>query len=203
MKMKLYLCGPVSMGGTCTPEQEQENVAKFHDAEQRLAAAGYHVESPVWVVSFVESIVWRCAAFGLPGLPDGVCPPSGAARWQWYMRRTLIQMLTCHGVATLEHTEQSRGCIWELSSAGDLGMPIRTVDEWLALAAAVPDPQDVFIAKPMPTKPAQLAQWAKNGIPCLHKNVENVREWRGLDMDSGLFIGDCVDCGSTIKVEKP
>ena len=130
MNMRLYICAPVSLGGTCTPEQEEANIQRIHDAERELVEAGYQVENPAKVLDFCFLHT------GLPG--DEECPRDGAARWQWYMRRTIIQMLTCHGVATLPRVEQSSGCITELSIANRLGLPAKSHLEWLQIASTIP-----------------------------------------------------------------
>lgn len=124
--MKLYLCGPVSLGGTCTPEQEKNNLEVFHRAERMLKGAGYDVESPAKVLDFYMK---KLLYVKLPG--GHVCEVEGAAKWQWYMRRTIIQMLTCEAVATIGPVLLSRGCVKEISIAMDFGMPIKSADDWM------------------------------------------------------------------------
>lgn len=133
-KMKLYLCGPVSLGGTLTIEEEQANFQRFYDAEADLIAAGYQVENPLKHLEFCKE------RLPVQLLDDGECPPEGVARWQWIMRRTVIQMLTCQGIAVLPKAEQSRGAVRELSIGIDFGLPIKNYLQWLYAASLVPLP---------------------------------------------------------------
>ena len=125
--MRLYLCGPVSLGGTCTPEQERAFIKHFHDVEEMLTSAGYIVESPVKAIHRMQFL-----CVGLPD--DGNIPVEPAARWQWYMRRTVIQMLTCDGVATLDRASESRGAIKEMDIAMTFGLQVKPFGAWLRIA---------------------------------------------------------------------
>lgn len=53
--------------------------------------------------------------------------------WTWaqYLRHDLPLMLKCEGVALLPGWQDSKGASLEYLVASDLGMPIRTVDEWI------------------------------------------------------------------------
>ena len=48
-----------------------------------------------------------------------------------FIREDLRMMLDCHGVATLENWWESTGARNEVSVAGILKMPVRTVADWL------------------------------------------------------------------------
>lgn len=86
------------------------NFPAFAEATAQLRAAGYSVESPAEA-----------------GQVDGFT-------WNQYMRRGLLQMLRCDGVAVLPGWEGSRGAGIECRLARDLAMPVRSVQDWRALA---------------------------------------------------------------------
>jgi uncharacterized protein DUF4406 len=99
--VKLYISGPM----TGIPDF---NFPAFEKAVEQLQAAGYEVMSPHWHGSEL-----------------------GDAGWAEYVRRDLIDMLGCEGVATLPGVENSRGATLECHVARELGMEIRPVEEWL------------------------------------------------------------------------
>lgn len=84
------------------------NYPAFQAAVEELDAVGFAVESP-----------------HAPGQVDG---------WEWsdYMRRGLQQLLTCDGVAVLPGWDASRGAMIEVNLACALGMPVRSVAQWVA-----------------------------------------------------------------------
>lgn len=84
---------------------ESCNYPTFNAAEESLKDAGYTVVNP--------------ASFG------------GGAHYVDLIREDLRRMLDCHGVATLEGWWESTGARNEVSVAGILKMPVRTVQEWL------------------------------------------------------------------------
>lgn len=55
------------------------------------------------------------------------------APWLWWMRQALHQLANAEGVATLPDWERSRGASLEVYVATALGLPVLTVEEWLAL----------------------------------------------------------------------
>ncbi len=61
---------------------------------------------------------------------DRVSPP----HYTEYLRAGLAQLLRCDGVATLEGWWNSGGARWEVQTAGILGLEVRPVSEWLAMA---------------------------------------------------------------------
>lgn len=48
-----------------------------------------------------------------------------------YIRMGLLQMLGCDGIALLPHWGASRGVLLELTVAQAIGIPVKTVEEWL------------------------------------------------------------------------
>ena len=106
--MKLYTAGPMSG----IPDF---NYPAFRTAEQQLTMAGYNVLCPVDSEQHNDT-----------GKPQ---------TWDWYMRHALRMVLDAEGLAMLPGWENSRGAILEVHVARSLDLPVRTVDEWAALAA--------------------------------------------------------------------
>ena len=102
----LYVAGPMS-------GYEDNNYPAFHEASERLRAAGYEVVSP--------------AEFG--------AEEGSSVHYVDLIREDLRAMLDCHAVAVLENWWQSTGARNEVQVAGVLLMPVRTVSEWLERAA--------------------------------------------------------------------
>lgn len=101
MRTTLYVSGP--MTGI-----KDHNFPAFRAAAAELKLAGYRVEDPS-----VKGVV--------PGWT-----------WEQYLKHDLIQMLRdCTGVAVLPGWRESRGAMLETYVANALGMPIRTVDQWV------------------------------------------------------------------------
>lgn len=98
---RIYIAGPMSG----LPEFDYP---AFDSAERLLKVAGYHVESPHHI-----------------GNGDTTRP------WEWYVRRTLAQLLSCEVVALLPGWEMSRGACLEHFVARALGMETRPVHHWL------------------------------------------------------------------------
>lgn len=71
----------------------------------------------------------RRAGFTVLSPTENGLPPS--APWERHMRRDLRLLLDCQGVAVLEGWGASKGALLEVSVAQALGMPVRTVDEWM------------------------------------------------------------------------
>lgn len=51
--------------------------------------------------------------------------------WQMFMRDSITQMLTAAGLATLPGWQYSRGGKIEVELARNLGIPVRTAEQWL------------------------------------------------------------------------
>jgi len=90
-----------------------------------------------------------------------------------YLRAGLAQLLRCDGVAVLEDWWLSGGARWEVTTAGILGLPVRSVDEWLRLADA----------EPVPVKPS-LEDVAE---------VFSVHRWKSM----GVVSVEC-ECGAIL-----
>ena len=84
------------------------NFPAFNEAEKKLLAAGFEVVNPARLGEH--------------------------ASWDWadYIKRDLVEMFTCDGIATLDRWVDSRGAWLEVSTARSLGMSVRPVDEWIA-----------------------------------------------------------------------
>jgi hypothetical protein len=87
------------------------NYPTFIATAQRMRRAGFYIVNP--------------AENGLP--PD--------APWAAHMRRDLHAMLDCQGVALLPGWENSKGAKLEVGVAQAIGMPVRSVAEWLGVQA--------------------------------------------------------------------
>ena len=83
------------------------NRPAFYAAERQLIAAGHHPLNPA----------------ALPVVDD----------WAWtdYMRHALAKMLDAEAVALLGAWFDSRGAKLEVHVAGQLGMDVRPLEEWL------------------------------------------------------------------------
>ena len=101
---KIYIAGPMTGYAQC-------NYPAFFDAAEKLERAGYEVVNPALISA------------GLEG-----------THYVDHIREDLRAMLDCHAVATLEGWWESPGARNEVNVAGLLKMPVRTVEEWGALA---------------------------------------------------------------------
>jgi hypothetical protein len=106
---RLYLSGPISLGGQLGDNAIEQNVAAFHDAAKRLRDAGYHVTNPVELTEHI----------------------SLDAPWEEFMRADIPAMLECQGIALLPCWQQSRGARLEQYLGLELGLEVRTVEHWL------------------------------------------------------------------------
>ncbi len=105
----LYVIGPV----TGIPN---DNRPAFEQARHDLKAAGYYVQIPHDYI-----------ASGLP--------------WNWAMMVSIRQLvshtqgdLDLDGVAALPGWEQSKGARLEAQVAEAIGLPVKTVSEWVEVA---------------------------------------------------------------------
>jgi hypothetical protein len=105
----IYISGPISADDA---DQVAINRAAFHDAQQRLQAAGYAVCSPL---ANAQPLV---------------------APWLQHMRADIKLMMDCDAVAILPGWHQSRGAGVEVALAKGLGLPVAPLDVWLHNAAA-------------------------------------------------------------------
>jgi nucleoside 2-deoxyribosyltransferase len=86
------------------------NFPAFFEAEARLFAAGFTVLNPA--LNQVE----------------------GTQSWLAYMRLSLHQIADCDGIATLPGWQNSKGASIEVGLALSLGLPVKTVSEWVSAA---------------------------------------------------------------------
>ena len=112
---RLYVAGPM----TGLPDY---NYPAFDGAAALLAERGYPVENPAENEQLFK---------------DRVSPP----HYTEYLRAGLAQLLRCDGVATLEGWWNSGGARWEVQTAGMLGLEVRPVSEWLAMARDPESPE--------------------------------------------------------------
>jgi hypothetical protein len=117
----VYLCGPISLGGTCTPEQEAEFTAAFMRHAIRLRQHGVGVVSPVEF--------------------------EPCESWESYMRLGLTAVCHVDQVAVLPRWLESRGAVLEVYVARQLGIPVMEVERVAPLVSralpreAAPEPQ--------------------------------------------------------------
>jgi Domain of unknown function (DUF4406) len=105
---KLYLIGPMT-------GFDDFNYPAFHEAEDRLRAAGYDVLSP---------------AIGNPPTAEEAAP------YAFYFKRGLGQLLQCDAIAWLPGYGLSKGAQLEERIGETLAMRIRNVDAWIREAEA-------------------------------------------------------------------
>lgn len=101
---KLYIAGPINAVGPPT-----YNRPAFYRAAGRLRQYGYEPVNP----------------HDVHEMPAGVLP------WEEYMKADLAALLRCDGVATLDGWAQSRGAKVEVRLAGDLNIPVNSVEGWV------------------------------------------------------------------------
>jgi len=106
--MKLYLSGPM----TGIPDH---NFPAFNAAAAVLRQAGFEISNPAD-----------------NGASDAVVV-AGDRTWADYVRKDLLDMLGCEGLALLDGWHASKGARLEYHVAAELGMPIRSVEAWLRL----------------------------------------------------------------------
>ncbi len=69
--------------------------------------------------------------------PHNICAILGVTEWCDCMKAGLMEMLSSDGVALIPSDLPSKGRDLELHIAKELGIEIKTVDEWLELAKEV------------------------------------------------------------------
>jgi hypothetical protein len=99
--VRVYLAGPISLGGKLSKEETLYNLNAFHFAAERLRDMGYVVENPA------EN--------------EDTDPPMD---WSGWMRLGLQQLLTCDMIALLPGWVESRGAMVEVTLARELGIEI-------------------------------------------------------------------------------
>lgn len=101
--MRVYIAGPM----TGRPEF---NYPAFARAEKLLRDCGHDPINPT------------C---GESAPTDQTAKP-----WEWYMRRSLQQVLDAEGIALLPAWEASRGAILERNVGLSLGLPVEDIGWW-------------------------------------------------------------------------
>lgn len=104
LKKRVYLCGPISLGGTLPLDERSANIIKFMEEEQRLTNLGWIVENPI--------------KYGSPNLS-----------WTENMKIVLTIMLTCDIVAIFPLWMDSEGCKLERFIAQKLSIPVIKVED--------------------------------------------------------------------------
>jgi hypothetical protein len=99
----VYISGPVSLGGTCTPEEIEEYSARFYKAETALQHRGYDVINP-------------CR-----------CEPQNT--WANYMKIHIPSVCRSNFLVMLPFWEKSRGALLEAFIANQLSIPIYTLQD--------------------------------------------------------------------------
>ena len=111
----VYLSGPMT-------GKPQFNFPAFHQAANRLRAAGYHVLNP--------ADNWG----GATNIPRAAC-----------MRLDISQLLCADGVALLDGWRESKGARLEIDIAHELQLHVMTVDWWLdAATSTISDIQEAY-----------------------------------------------------------
>lgn len=104
---RLYVAGPMS-------NYEHNNYPEFHRVSSLLREAGFTVVNP--------------AEAGVPG--------KDRVHYVDLLRQDLIDMMTCHGVAVIDHWWESAGARNEVQVAGILKMPVHSYEKWLEIASS-------------------------------------------------------------------
>lgn len=102
-----YVSGPISLGGTSTPQEIATRIAVFHGAEAQLTQEGWGVFSPARIRE----------------------QPS----WEDYMKVCLPAVCSSDAIFVLPDWEASRGARLEVFVARELGLPVH---EFLLKVAA-------------------------------------------------------------------
>lgn len=105
---RLYVAGPM----TGLPEF---NYPAFNTAADRLRDAGFPVLNPA-----------ETDPDDYPHAYDGPTPP-----WKWWLRQALAMVIQADAIAVLPGWESSKGARLEVHVATELGMPVRSLEEWL------------------------------------------------------------------------
>jgi hypothetical protein len=103
--MKVYISGPISLGGTLEAEEIAANLKAFATAERLLRARGHEPVNPV------EAL-------------DEENPSVDQALWVRYMKRDIPKLVTCDAIYMLPDWELSRGALLERHIADELRLRV-------------------------------------------------------------------------------
>jgi hypothetical protein len=113
---KIYISGPIA----ADPLGHEHAVQTFTTAEKILYAEGFTAVNPF--------NVWACDGIRCKPL----FPTPKSHTWECYIKYDLREMLRCDGVAMLPGWEISPGARIENFVALNTGIPIKTLNEWIA-----------------------------------------------------------------------
>lgn len=98
---RIYIAGPITLGGTASERAVADNIARFQDAATAYRAAGWDVASPV-----------------------ELDPPEGEG-WTAWMRVCIALLVTCDEILMLPGWSLSKGAKLERAIAKGLGMKVQ------------------------------------------------------------------------------
>jgi len=101
--MKVYICGPISLGGTLSEKEIRANLRRFQEASLKLRQMGHEVFDP----SYHQ--------------PDGDFQASTSVEvWCAYMRLDIKALVDCNAIYKLSGWQQSPGAQLEATIADKL-----------------------------------------------------------------------------------
>lgn len=112
--MRIYISGAI---GSETPDTPEDRRKRFHDMEERLAAAGHEPINPIKVPACSPIPNGAC---GRPVKPED--PESHS--WQCYMRYDIRALMECDAVVALHNWNISKGSVVEVNLARALDIPV-------------------------------------------------------------------------------
>lgn len=144
--IRLYVAGPM----TGLPDN---NYPAFNQAADKLRAHGYKVENPADNKASLQKILHH-----------------HPIEYTDYLRAGLTQLLHCDGVAVLEGWWNSGGARWEVQTAGMLGLEVRPVAGWLAMARDPESPESMAF-------PRCRIDGCTANAPHVHTPINHPEEW--------------------------
>jgi hypothetical protein len=100
--MKVYISGPISLGGTLDDAAIKANMKAFSDAEARLVAEGHEPLNP--------------------------CIHGAGKSWSEYMRLDIAMVLRADRILLLPGWNASKGSVLELDVARAIGLDVEFAD---------------------------------------------------------------------------
>jgi hypothetical protein len=105
--MKVYLSGPISLGGTLSPEECAANLEAFDAAEEVVRALGHEPVNP----AALERDGKRVAT-------------GGPNEWVQFVREDIKLLMGCDAIWSLPDWKLSKGARLEHHIADELSMPV-------------------------------------------------------------------------------